>query len=106
MSHHITMVVPEPVSVDRTREFVYQLASKARRTSGASDAQRDRDFVAVGAAEDLAVAVAVQHGLASGANEFLEFGRFEGAITHFHDQLHQALRDAGTELSTGAGGRR
>jgi phenylpropionate dioxygenase-like ring-hydroxylating dioxygenase large terminal subunit len=106
LSYHTTMVVLEPVAVDQTREFVYQLAGKAHRTSGASDARRDRDFVAVGAAEDLAVAVAVQHGLASGANEFLEFGRFEGAITHFHDQLHQALRNAGTELSTGAGGRR
>jgi phenylpropionate dioxygenase-like ring-hydroxylating dioxygenase large terminal subunit len=96
LSHHTTMVVLEPVTVDRTREFVYQLTSTAHGTSRGSDARRDRDFVAAGAAEDLEVAVAVQHGLASGANEFLEFGRFEGAITHFHDQLDQALRTAGT----------
>ena len=30
-------------------------------------------------------------GLASGANEFFEFGRFEGAIVHFHRGLHEAL---------------
>ena len=106
LSHHTTMVVLEPVTVDRTREFVYQLSGKAHGTSGASDARRDRDFVAVGAAEDLAVAAAVQHGLASGANEFLEFGRFEGAITHFHQQLDQALRHEGTEPSSSAGGQR
>jgi hypothetical protein len=37
------------------------------------------------------MAMAVQRGLASGANQTLEFGRFEGAITHFHRQLHELL---------------
>ena len=40
------------------------------------------------------MACSVQRGLASGANEFLEFGRFEGAIGHFHRMLDAAL--AGT----------
>ena len=44
-----------------------------------------------GAAEDRAVACSIQQGLASGANEFFEFGRFEGAIGHFHRNLHAAL---------------
>ncbi len=44
-----------------------------------------------GAAEDRAVACGIQRGLASGANEFFEFGRFEGAIGHFHRTLHAAL---------------
>ena len=34
-------------------------------------------------AEDNAVSCAIQEGLASGANEFFEFGRFEGAIGPF-----------------------
>ena len=33
----------------------------------------------------------MQRGLASGANETLEFGRFEGAITHFHRQLTELV---------------
>jgi hypothetical protein len=32
-----------------------------------------------------------QRGLAAGANEFLEFGRFEAQIIHFHRNLHAAL---------------
>jgi hypothetical protein len=47
--------------------------------------------VQAGAAEDRAVACAIQRGLASGANEFFEFGRFEGAITNFHRALHAAI---------------
>ena len=47
-----------------------------------------------GGAEDRAMALAVQRGLESGANEFLEFGRFEGAIGHFHRNLHALLDGA------------
>jgi hypothetical protein len=36
------------------------------------------------------MACSVQRALASGANEFLEFGRFEAAIGHFHRALHAA----------------
>ena len=49
------------------------------------------DLIAAGAAEDRSVACAIQQGLASGANEFFEFGRFEGAIRHFHRTLHAAI---------------
>jgi hypothetical protein len=37
------------------------------------------------------MACAVQRGLTTGANEFFEFGRFEGAIGHFHRTLRDAL---------------
>jgi hypothetical protein len=50
-------------------------------------------LIAAGALEDNAVTIAVQEGLASGANEFLEFGRFEGAIGHFHRMLRAALHE-------------
>ena len=45
-------------------------------------------------AEDRDVACSIQHGLASGANDFFEFGLFEAAIGHFHRTLAAAL-DAG-----------
>ena len=47
-----------------------------------------------GAREDLAVVVAIQRSLASGANEFFTFGRFEAAIAHFHATLAGALGGA------------
>jgi phenylpropionate dioxygenase-like ring-hydroxylating dioxygenase large terminal subunit len=90
LSHHTTIVVHEPLAPNRTRQVVYRLTNRGAK-SASSDARRDADFVAVGAAEDIGVALAVQRGLASGANEFLEFGRFEGAIGHFHRQLADAL---------------
>ena len=34
---------------------------------------------------------AIQRSLASGANEYFSFGRFEGAIAHFHATLAGVL---------------
>jgi hypothetical protein len=56
--------------------------------------RRGLELVNDGGAEDRAVACGVQRGLASGANEYLEFGRFEGAIGHFHRNLHALLDGA------------
>jgi phenylpropionate dioxygenase-like ring-hydroxylating dioxygenase large terminal subunit len=95
LSHHTTMVVLDPVAVDRTRFVTFTLARAQDGGGTPSDAVRDTEFVRLGAAEDLAVAMGVQRGLASGANEVLEFGRFEGAITHFHRQLHELVDRAG-----------
>lgn len=111
LSHHTAVVVLEPLRADRSRQVVYQLtnrlpaappeggtgdgvgdAGRGGAPDGApDDARRDADFVRVGAVEDLGVAMAVQQGLGSGANEFVEFGRFEGALAHFHEHLDRAL---------------
>jgi phenylpropionate dioxygenase-like ring-hydroxylating dioxygenase large terminal subunit len=87
LSHHTTVVVLEPEAPDRTTMVTYQLA----RSSTSEAAARDAKFVEQGQAEDREMALAVQRGLAGGANEVLEFGRFEGAITHFHRQLTELL---------------
>ena len=84
----MTMVVLEPLAVDRTRFITYALS---RPGAGPSDGKQLSEFVDAGAVEDNAMACAVQRGLAAGANEFFEFGRFEGAIGHFHRNLHAAL---------------
>ena len=60
---------------------------------------RGLDLVDAGAAEDRGVACAIQRGLASGANEYFEFGLFEGAIAHFHRTLHAVL-NGGAPIST------
>lgn len=95
LSHHTTMVVLEPLAVDRTRLVTYQLARQRTTDDSARDASRDREFVALGAAEDLAMALAVQRGLSSGANEFVQFGLFEGGLIHFHRQLADIIDHAG-----------
>jgi phenylpropionate dioxygenase-like ring-hydroxylating dioxygenase large terminal subunit len=92
LSHHTNVVVLEPVAVDRTRLVVYALANRAGGEDDVAAAKRDAEFVnRTGAAEDLAVVTAIQRGLASGANEHFTFGRFEGAIAHFHRTLAAAL---------------
>ena len=90
------LVVLEPLALDRTLMITYLLAKAGdgehrARGSGQPAALRGLDLVDAGGAEDRAVACAVQRGLASGANEFFEFGRFEGAIAHFHCALHAAI---------------
>lgn len=90
LSRHTNLVVLEPVAVDRTRLVVYTLTN--RGDGDAESARRDAAFVgSTGAAEDLAVALAVQRGLGTGANDVFTFGRFESAIAHFHRNLGAAL---------------
>lgn len=90
LSHHTTMVVIEPISVDQTNVVSYLLSNRPAE-DGATRAAKDTDFVRIGLREDREMAGAVQRGLASGANDVLEFGRFEGAIVHFHRQLTDEL---------------
>jgi phenylpropionate dioxygenase-like ring-hydroxylating dioxygenase large terminal subunit len=90
------VVVLEPLTIDRTLLITYVLAAPGDGPSPSprmSEAARLRgvELVDAGAAEDRAVTCAIQSGLASDANEFLEFGRFEGAIAHFHRGLHAAI---------------
>ena len=88
----MVMVVLEPLALDRTALLTYALTSAEHREgSGREAAQAAGNFLDAGAAEDREVACAIQRGLASRANEFFEFGRFEGAIGHFHRGLHAVL---------------
>lgn len=104
--HFVFMVAIEPLAIDRTRFFTYVTANAEPAADGANDGAavkpRIRTTSAEGAAliaaaalEDNAATIAVQEGLASGANAFLEFGRFEGAIGHFHRTLRAALAARG-----------
>jgi phenylpropionate dioxygenase-like ring-hydroxylating dioxygenase large terminal subunit len=93
--YSILMAVLEPLAVDRTRILTYALTDRTGGADGDQERmQRSRDFLLAGTVEDRAVARSVQRGLGSGANEFFEFGRFEGAIGHFHRSLHALIDDA------------
>jgi phenylpropionate dioxygenase-like ring-hydroxylating dioxygenase large terminal subunit len=85
----VVMVVLEPLSVDRTNVLTYRWLQ-----ADDTDRRAAVGLVDQGAAEDFAVARTIQHGLASGTNRHLHFGRFEGAITHFHQTLDAALGQA------------
>jgi len=88
----IVMAVSDPIAVDRTRLVTYLLTNlDAKGGEAQSLLEKGRDFVNAGANEDQEMACAIQRSLASEANEFFEFGLFEGAIVHFHRVLHEAL---------------
>jgi phenylpropionate dioxygenase-like ring-hydroxylating dioxygenase large terminal subunit len=91
---NLAVVVAEPVAIDRTRLVTFILAAPVVRDAADRTAlETAGKFVQAGALEDQEVAWAIQRGIASGANEFFEFGRFEGAIVHFHRTLRAALAE-------------
>ncbi len=91
----IFMIALEPLATDRTRFVTYLLTDRdADDVEAQAALKRGGDLVGAGAVEDQEVACAIQRSLASGANEFFEFGLFEGAIGHFHRALQAALDGA------------
>jgi phenylpropionate dioxygenase-like ring-hydroxylating dioxygenase large terminal subunit len=90
LSHHTTVGILEPIDLATTRLVSYRLSRDARSESRA-DAARDSEFVERGIAEDREMVLRVQRGLTTGANDVFELGEFEGALTHFHANLHELL---------------
>jgi phenylpropionate dioxygenase-like ring-hydroxylating dioxygenase large terminal subunit len=93
LSHHTVVSVLEPISLRETRLVTYALTNRAHADEqGAAAAARDAAFVGqTGAVEDSEVVCAIQAALDSGANEHFTYGRFEGAIAHFHRSLSELL---------------
>ena len=93
LSRHTSVLVLEPLSVDRTRQYSYTLTNGGGDDPAAlAEAQRDAEFVGTtGLMEDRAVVHAIQRGLSSGANDAFTFGLYESAIVHFHKTLAAAL---------------
>ncbi|WP_232663471.1 aromatic ring-hydroxylating oxygenase subunit alpha [Pseudonocardia sp. TRM90224] len=88
----VSLIINEPVGVDRTRVHNYILTTLDVDDPEATAAlKRGVDLQVDGLSEDLAMAHSIQRGLASGANEHFEFGRYEGALTHFHRGLAQVI---------------
>ena len=99
LSAHVTMVVLEPLSVTTTAFITYQIGPGPQTEDQSGDradaTARDLAFVELGGREDRDMALRVQRGLDSGANSEVTFGRFEGALGHFHRHLRAALDSAG-----------
>jgi phenylpropionate dioxygenase-like ring-hydroxylating dioxygenase large terminal subunit len=110
LSAHITMVVLEPLSVSTTGFVTYQVGPLPQADGADGDrgeaTTRDLAFVDRGGREDRDMALRVQRGLDSGANSEVTFGRFEGALAHFHRQLHAALDVTASPIGLSDGVRR
>ncbi len=92
----IILVVLEPLAVDSTRMINYAMTNVDTGNETAQEfLSRGGDLIAAGALEDRDMACAIQRSLGSGANEFFDFGLFEGAIGHFHREMHAAVEAVG-----------
>jgi choline monooxygenase len=93
----VIVVVVDPIDVDRSRVTTYILATPEAADAAViavgrqSDATTARTLLEQGALEDNEMSAGVQRGLRAGANAFVEFGRHESAIGHFHGALNQRL---------------
>jgi choline monooxygenase len=101
----VIMVVVDPINVGASRVTTYILATPEAADTiliavgQHSDAMAAGTLLERGALEDNEMSAGVQRGLHAGANAFVEFGRHESAIGHFHSLLNQRLALA----ETGAG---
>jgi phenylpropionate dioxygenase-like ring-hydroxylating dioxygenase large terminal subunit len=93
----VLLVVIDPVDIDHTTVTVYamvtpEVAGRAQSSARErDDASSGRTLLARGALEDNEMSAGVQRGLHAGANAFVEFGRHESAIGHFHATLDERL---------------
>jgi phenylpropionate dioxygenase-like ring-hydroxylating dioxygenase large terminal subunit len=86
----VSLVVNEPEGVDRTVMHTYVLSAD---DPDDHELKRSVDLQFDGLSEDRDVALSIQGGLASEANEHFVFGHFEGALTHLHRNLRDLLGD-------------
>jgi phenylpropionate dioxygenase-like ring-hydroxylating dioxygenase large terminal subunit len=91
----VLVIVVDPVDVDHSTLVIYTMVKpETLETAGADSPSNPAgagSFIARGAVEDNEMSEGVQRGLHSGANEFVEFGRHESAIGHFHGTLDERL---------------
>jgi choline monooxygenase len=93
----VIVVVVDPIDVDHSQVTTYLLATPETAEAALiavgrqSEAGSGSSLVTRGALEDNEMSAGVQRGLHAGANAFLEFGRHESAIGHFHANLDQRL---------------
>jgi choline monooxygenase len=92
----VVVVVVDPIDVDHSTVTSYSLADPAERPEEPAEG---RSLISEGLMEDNEMSLAVQRGLHAGANRFVEFGRHESAIGHFHRTLDERLVDQPSSLA-------
>lgn len=90
------VVVLDPIAVDRTKQTTF-IVTAVEADDTDNIALVDSALAVVNAAidEDRQVIMSGQRGLATGANQHLEFGLFESSIAHFHSNM-KSLRSTDT----------
>ncbi len=92
MQDHVAWISLNPLAPDRTEAMIVTLAPQETIAEDRMDHwRRNHKITSVTLSEDFEVNEAVQAGLASGANEFLTFGRYEGALHRFNDEVEKRL---------------
>ena len=82
------VVVIEPIDESTTRQHTYLVTGIDENDTELLDTVfQGQKFAAKGVIEDQKIVLSAQKGLLSGANEYLEFGLFESAITRMHTHL-------------------
>jgi choline monooxygenase len=91
----VIVIVIDPIDVDRSQVTTYTLTTPEGAAAGSPEVAEEGDtsptLLGRGALEDNEMSAGVQRGLRSGANAFVEFGRHESAIGHFHANLDRHL---------------
>jgi choline monooxygenase len=91
----VLVIAIDPVDIDHSMLVVYTMTSPEIADRASADSPKNPagagSFIARGAVEDNEMSMGVQRGLRAGANEFVEFGRHESAVGHFHATLDERL---------------
>jgi choline monooxygenase len=93
----VLVVVIDPVDVGQSTVTVYAMVTPNVAERVSVNASRGGEpagantLLARGALEDNEMSAGIQRGLHAGANSFVEFGRHESAIGHFHATLDERL---------------
>jgi choline monooxygenase len=85
----VIVIVVDPVDVDHSRITSYTLSTP--EIVEAQHGDTASTLLQRGVLEDNEMSAGVQRGLRAGANAFVEFGRHESAIGHFHAALNERL---------------
>jgi len=92
--NQVLVITIDPIDIDHSTVTLYAMVTPevTQRASTDPDAATGaRDLLNEGGVEDNEMSEGVQRGLHAGANTFVEFGRHESAIGHFHANLDDRL---------------
>ena len=94
---HVAWVCLEPLSADRTLirlSTVVPSATEMSEDDAAEHWRRNHDITMHTLSEDFDIGQSIQSGFASGANDDLRFGRYEGALDKFNKLVDDHVRRA------------
>lgn len=95
---HVAWIQTEPLAVDRSRVRIATLAPvddpSDLTPQEAKHWEHNHDITSRTLTEDFEIGESIQHGLLSGANSELTFGRFEGALNSFNETVKGHLSAA------------